>query len=233
MRIDLVVFDIAGTTVRDRDFVNDALRAALQAAKIEVTRAAVNEVMGLPKPEAIQRLIQGARKAGGSQPQVGAIHADFVARMQRFYASDPEIEPIPGTAETFAELRAAGIKVALDTGFSRDITQVILERLGWREGTVIDACTCSDEVARGRPHADMIHAIMQRLAIRDIRHVAKVGDTPADLHEGTNAGCGLVIGVTRGSHTREQLAVHPHTHLLETVADLPALLRSLGALPAK
>ena len=51
-----------------------------------------------------------------------------------------------------------------------------------------------------------------------------MGDTPVDLEEGTNAGCGRVIGVTRGTHTRAQLLPYPHTDLIETVADLPRLL---------
>ena len=37
--------------------------------------------------------------------------------------------------------------------------------------------------------------------------------------EGTAAGCGLVIGVTAGSHTAEQLEAVPHTHLVGTVAE--------------
>jgi len=51
-----------------------------------------------------------------------------------------------------------------------------------------------------------------------------VGDTPSDLEEGTAAGCGLVIGVTAGSHTAEQLKPFVHTHLIHTVAELPSLL---------
>ena len=54
--------------------------------------------------------------------------------------------------------------------------------------------------------------------------VAKVGDTPSDLQEGTAAGCGLVIGVANGTHTREQLAAHPHTHLIASLQELPALV---------
>jgi hypothetical protein len=34
----------------------------------------------------------------------------------------------------------------------------------------------------------------------------------------------MVVGVTRGSHTAEQLARYPHTHLIDTVAQLPPLL---------
>lgn len=59
--------------------------------------------------------------------------------------------------------------------------------------------------------------------VEDARHVGKVGDTPADLWEGHHAGCGLVVGVTEGAPTREQLAACPYTHLIGSVAELPAL----------
>jgi phosphoglycolate phosphatase-like HAD superfamily hydrolase len=96
--------------------------------------------------------------------------------------------------------------------------------VGWSRNVLIDATISSDEVARGRPYPDMIQDLMNRLGVEDPQRVAKVGDTPADLEEGRNAGCGLVIGVTAGTHSREQLERYPHTHLIETIAELPALL---------
>ena len=78
----------------------------------------------------------------------------------------------------------------------------------------------SDEVPRGRPYPDMVLALMSRFGILSASHVAKIGDTPSDLHEGTSANCGWVIGVCEGSHTREELAVHPHTQLLPSLRDL-------------
>ena len=114
--------------------------------------------------------------------------------------------------------------MALDTGFSRVITQVILDRLGWLSSQLIDATICSDEVERGRPYPDMIHALMGQLNVSDARRVAKVGDTPVDLQEGEQAGCGRVIGVTGGTHSRRELEAYYHTDLVETVAELPALL---------
>jgi phosphonatase-like hydrolase len=181
--------------------------------------------MGIPKPEAIRTLI--ARSAVAESALLGridAIHDAFVARMIRFYQADPSVHEVAGAGRAFAALKRAGIKVALDTGFSRDVTRVVLDRLGWSAGGLIDATVTSDEVPRGRPHPDMVFHLMSRLGIRDPKRVAKVGDTPADLEEGANAGCGLVVGVTRGTHTREQLAPFPHTHLIDSVADLPALL---------
>ena len=65
---------------------------------------------------------------------------------------------------------------------------------------------------------------MRRLGVGDTRAVAKVGDTRADLEEGTNAGCGLVVGVTTGSFTRAQLEAYPHTHIVASVADVPELV---------
>ncbi len=223
MNIDLVVFDMAGTTVNDEDGVNRSVREALAEVGLAVTPEAVNEVMGIPKPLALRHLVE----SGGRQDLVArldAIYTDFVARMIRFYQTDLSVREIAGASDVFRRLRGAGIKVALDTGFSRDIAQVILDRLGWSDRKLVDITVTSDEVPRGRPHADMIVKAMRELGITDAGRVAKVGDTPSDLQEGTAAGCGLVIGVTAGSHTAAQLEPFEHTHLIGTVAELPKLL---------
>jgi phosphonatase-like hydrolase len=221
--IQLVVFDMAGTTVRDDDSVNRCLRGALEAAGLPVGAAAVNAVMGLPKPEAIAILVKRHDRAADLCDRLEAIHRDFVERSITFYRNDPSVGEIPGATHLFQTLKREGIRVALNTGFNRAITQVILDRLDWSKNRLIDASVCSDEVPKGRPHPDMIRELMSRLQIAGPRYVAKVGDTPADLEEGRNAGCGLVIGVTRGTHTREQLERFPHTHLVESIADLPRL----------
>ena len=222
MQIELVIFDMAGTTVNDEDGVNRAVREALAAAGIDVSRDAVNAVMGIPKPVALRQLIEQSPRSeliGQLEP----IHADFVIRMKRFYETDSSVHEIAGAGEVFRRLRAAGIKVALDTGFSRDIVDVVLKRLGWKQG-VVDTTVTSDEVECGRPQPDMVFKAMRDLGIADVRRVAKVGDTPADLEEGTRAGCGLVIGVTGGSHTAQQLQPYQHTHLIGSISELPAIL---------
>ncbi|WP_165228585.1 phosphonatase-like hydrolase [Aquisphaera insulae] len=220
MAIELVIFDLAGTTVDDGDAVNRCLRDALAAAGVTVTRDAVNGVMGIPKPVAIGVLLGGDAPAD----RIAAIFDDFAVRMTRFYAEDPAVAEVAGTSETFAALRAAGIKVAVNTGFDRAVTRTLLDRLGWERGGLIDASLCSDEVPRGRPHPDMIRRLMADLGVGDPRSVAKVGDTPADLQEGTAAGCGRVVGVLNGTHTRPQLEGFPHTDLIASVADLPGAL---------
>lgn len=223
MEIDLVVFDMAGTTINDDDGVNRCVRAALEAVGVKVTREAVNRVMGIPKPVAIAHLLEEAGR-GDLLEKLAEIHDDFVSRMIRFYQTDASVHEIPGASETFRRLKAAGIRVGLDTGFTRDIVDVVLARLGWSDKSLVDVTVTSDEVPRGRPHPDLLQRAMHLLDLTDPRRVAKVGDTPSDLEEGTRAGCGMVVGVTEGSHTAEQLRPCQHTHLIGTVAEIPALL---------
>jgi phosphonatase-like hydrolase len=221
-----VVLDMAGTTVYDGDAVHASIGDALRVADVPVTRDEINAVMGLPKPLAIRLLLErgAADQATVREETVRRLYADFQRRMLAYYGADPAVREIEGTSAAFRTLREAGIKIALDTGFARPIADAILERLGWARSGLLDATVTSDEVANGRPHPDMIFRAMERTGVAEARRVAKVGDTPSDLQEGHAAGCGWVIGVTEGSHTREQLAQYPHTHLIRTVAALPSCL---------
>src|SRR5262245_41839823 len=223
MPIDLVIFDMAGTTVYDGDAVHAGLANALAEAGVRVARDQVNAVMGMPKPVAIRSLLSTHEGKPPLEPRVAAIYASFERLMLTHYRTDASVRAVDNAEAVFRTLRERGIKVALDTGFTRRITNVILERLGWN-AAVIDASVTSDEVARGRPYADMVHRAMKLTGVRDSARVAKVGDTPADLLEGDAANCALVIGVTSGSHTREQLQVYPHTHLVASLRELPAII---------
>ncbi|MGH7555672.1 MAG: HAD family hydrolase, partial [Longimicrobiales bacterium] len=107
----------------------------------------------------------------------------------------------------------------------RELTDMIVRSLRWGP-ELMDAVICADDVAHGRPAPDMILLAMKRVGVDDPRVVAVVGDTSADLLSGGNAGAGFVIGVLTGAHDREELTRHPHTVLLESVADLPGWLRT-------
>lgn len=222
--VKLVVFDMAGTTVADGDAVNRCLREALGAAGLEVSRDEVNAYMGIPKPVAIRSLIERSPRHDHLLGEVDAIFADFTRRMTGCYETDDTLSEVPGARRLFTNLQRAGIKVALNTGFSRHVADTLLKRLMWLDDEAIDATITSDEAPRGRPFPDMIEHLRTRLNIEDPAAVAKVGDTPADLEEGTQAGCGLVIGVTWGTHTREQLAKFPHTHIVNSLAELESVL---------
>jgi phosphonatase-like hydrolase len=223
--IELAVFDMAGTTVEDGDAVRNCLRATLAAVGAPLDRDAVTPVMGLPKPEALRRLLLSAGKSA-EPADVAPLHADFIRRIVEYYRTDPAARALPGAADSFRRLRAAGVKVALNTGFSSDIVEVLLRRLGWSIPEVVDGCVCSDQVPHGRPHPDMVQALMRRFGVADPRRVAKIGDTVADLAEGEAAGCGLNIGVATGACSVEELRRHPHTHLVPSVVEATDVILS-------
>lgn len=232
--LSLVVFDLAGTTIEDHDVVADCLVSALASVGVSATTEDANAVMGMPKPVAIARLIERAESAPQAidAPRVLAATRVFEDAIRRHYGAPGGIVPIPGIEDVFADLHDAAVCIAIDTGFSARVTDDILDRLGWIARGAVDLRVTSDEVPRGRPAPDMIFEAMRRLAIIDPRTVAKVGDTPADLREGTAAGCRWVIGVTYGSHRRGELVDHPHTAIVDDARELLAALgvsRARGA----
>jgi phosphonatase-like hydrolase len=224
----LAVFDVAGTTVLDGDAVAECLLTVVNQ-RVPVSMEEVLEVMGLPKPVAIRRLLSrpginqgGDLGAAVLDAAVQEAHETFRAAMIERYRHGP-IAPAEGAERVFATLRRAGVRVALDTGFSRDILQTILDRLAWSSGA-IDFSIASDEVAHGRPQPDLIYRAMALANVEDSVRVAKIGDTPSDMEQGLSARCGCVVGVTYGTHTREQLS-RPG---VQTIDRLPDLLPLLG-----
>lgn len=226
MRYELVVCDLSGTTIADGDAVNKCLRKSLSRAGLVATPAAVDRVMGLPKPESLRLLIEEFAGADRERllGKLEAIHDDFVSLMIDCYERDPNLREVEGTSSVFRALKNRGVRVAVDTGFSRKIADILIARTRWIDEGLVAASAASDDVPRGRPYPDMIQYIMYQLGVNDPARVVKIGDTPADLNEGTAAGCGLVIGVTSGTHTKEQLAQFPHDRLVESIRDLPSVL---------
>jgi phosphonatase-like hydrolase len=219
MKIKLAVFDLAGTTVRDNKDVHRVLQSALSQHGVQISIAEANKVMGIPKPVAIRHLLNefysGDRVI--NEKWIDEIHKLFVAEMIRFYREDESVGEKAGVSETFRMLKSTGIKVAVDTGFDRPITAPLLERLGWIKQYLVDASVTSDEVANGRPYPDLIFEAMKRTGVADVKSVAKIGDTASDLEEGNSAGCGLVVGITSGAFTREELTTVKHSFLIDNI----------------
>ena len=223
MNIQLVVFDIAGTTLKDEeDVVANCFTKALSNHGIDISAEEMNRVMGYRKIDAIKMVLDD-KAIEVREEKVQAIHDEFLELINKHYTEAP-IEEIDGASSLFKSLKEKGIKIAINTGFSRSTTDIIIDRMGWKENGLIDTSATSDEVNQGRPSADMINKIMAELDITDIKSVAKVGDTPSDLMEGTNAGCAITVGVLYGTHTKEELIDYPHDYLISDISELNEIL---------
>lgn len=225
-KIGLAVFDMAGTTVYDNGAIAEAFQTAFAKKGLSIPIQDINKVMGWRKIEAITRLLQEhyPESSVDSVHIVDAINADFQKILVDFYECDKQLRPLPYAEEVFALLKGEGIKIALNTGFTRLIADIILRRLNWKSSPLIDATICSDEVSVGRPAPEMIQELMRILGIAESKKVAKVGDTAVDILEGRNAKCGKVIGVATGAYTKEDLIGYEPDAIIESLSELPSIL---------
>lgn len=219
-RIVLACLDMAGTTVADDGAVLGAFNEALDALGVigEAERGRMTEyvvaTMGESKITVFRALFPGDESR--AQAANHAFEAAYGRRVDR-------AKPIPGAVETFELLRERGVRIALTTGFSRATADALLDHLGWRALTDL-SLTPQEVGGRGRPHPDLVLAAAQRLADGHTSRVAVAGDTVGDIRSGLAAGALIVAGVLTGAHDRDRLTEAGATHLLGSVAGLPALL---------
>ena len=220
--VDLAVLDLAGTTVRDDGAVEGAFVDALTAVGagpgtggFDERLARLRATMGRSKLEVFGELV-------GDDATARRAHDAFEAAYGARLASGA-VQPLDGAEDAITALRAAGVRVCLTTGFSPATLAALLEALGWHDRA--DLALAPGPGVRGRPHPDLILSAVLRLGVDDVRRVAVAGDTASDLLAGTRAGASVVAGVLTGAHDRAALEAAPHTHVLASIVDFPALCR--------
>jgi phosphonatase-like hydrolase len=223
--VRLVVFDIGGTIIEDNGEVISAFAAALEMNGLSATDTELRELKGSSKRDVIKTFVE--RRWGpdtaGNEERIGKAYGDFRAELENKF-SNGGVKPITGAASTFAWLKKRNIACATTTGFYRAVTNNILDTAGWRD--TFAANICSDDVKDGRPAPYMIFRAMETARVGDVREVLNVGDTPLDLQAGRRAGALGVIGVLSGVHKRDRLLRESPSHLIASVADLPALVET-------
>jgi phosphonatase-like hydrolase len=219
---ELVVLDMAGTTVMDDGLVVRAFTEAIGAAGVseEDDRfpkmlAYVEETMGQSKITVFRALL-------GEETAAQEANAAFERAYARLVAAG-ECTPVDGAEDVIRALRREGVKVAFGTGFAPATQTAILDALGWRD--LADLALAPGDGVRGRPFPDLVLAAALRLEVSDVRRIAVAGDTPSDVRSGLAAGASVVAGVLTGAGTRAGLEAAGATHVLDSVRDLPSLLR--------
>jgi phosphonatase-like hydrolase len=237
-QIKMVMFDLSGTTIHDDTGVRDCLYRAAVEHQLPTTPEEILLHMGTNKIHLYQFLI--ARSLGRNPDFRGFERTQDPETLERathiFHCYEElmldhyrkEVREVPGAADTFRWCHAHGIKVATDTGFHHGITQAIMDCTGWVRDGLVDVSVDVEHIPgqRGRPAPFMIFHAMQVLDIQSVNEVLKIGDTPADMLEGTNAGCRGVVGVMTGPRPVTAWGVYRHTHVIPSVKELPQLIET-------
>ena len=214
-RITVACLDMAGTTVADDGIVIAAFRAAIDDQRLP--DQARDRAMRIAHDTMGQSKIVVFREIFGDEGTAQRVNTAFEEHYAAAVAAG-RIEPLPGAADTLKQLRDAGLKVCLSTGFSPVTRDAILDALGWRD--LIDLALSPADVGRGRPFPDMALTALLRLGGGAVSELAVAGDTPSDIESGLRAGAGVVAGVLTGTGTRAGFEQAGAPLILDSIADL-------------
>lgn len=223
--IELIVVDMAGTTVADDGIVERAFALAVERSGIatgdafEAAIEYVRDTMGQSTTEVFRVLARGDEAAAqrGSAAFEGA-YAELVA--------SEGVAEIAGAADVIRELRGAGASIALTTGFAPTTRDAILDALGWQG--IVDVVLSPSDAGRGHPHPDLALTALLRTGTSAVDAMVVVGDTVSDIESGVNAGAGFVVGVLSGAHDRDALTLAGADAVIDSITELPALLGLRG-----
>ena len=257
-RFKAVVFDWAGTTIDFGSFAPmGVFVGAFARFGITVSVAQARGPMGKPKWDHIRAMMDLPEIAAQwrdihrrlpEDADVDRVYEVFVPMNEEVVARYATL--VPGCREAVAQLRAAGLKIGSTTGYVRSIMERVLP-VAAAQGYAPDCLVCADDLPEGRPGPLGMYRCFIDLQVYPPAAVVKVDDTAPGIAEGVAAGC-LTVGVALSGNavglTPEALAATSAAerarlragatalltaagadHVIDTVADLPALLERLDA----
>lgn len=194
-RLKAVILDWAGTTV---DYGSLAPVRTLQRvfadSGITLTELETRQDMGLPKKDHIRAILSMTRVQGEwmrlhrnalTESDVDQLYREFVPLQSSCLLEYATV--IPGVLEAMEEFRRRRLKVGTTTGYTREMLDLLMGASA-KAGYIPDCSIAPGDVGAGRPAPFMIYENLVRLQVYPLMAIAKIGDTPADIQEGLNAG---------------------------------------------
>jgi len=223
MKISMVVFDMAGTTIDEDNIVYKTLQKSINDFGIVVNLEGVLAIgAGKEKLNAIQDIIKEYGNVNDLK-KADKILKVFLDNLATAYEAF-DIKSMTNAESVLFELRNKNILVVLNTGYDKQTANFILNKINWRQFHHFDLLVTASDVINSRPAPDMITYAMNLFSINDSKKVIKVGDSKIDIEEGKNANCLYNIGVTTGAQTREQLLEANPDYIIDDLNDLITLL---------
>ena len=213
----MLVCDMAGTVIHEKGIVYNALFNTIKLINSSIERREINNFYGCNKKEVIDYFVD---KQVMNDPEIVKmnLNSEFNYFLKKEYKDNPNVKLVDSNIPFFFNaLRDQDIKVTLNTGYNRDIQNLLIDKFNLLDH--IDDYISSEEVSRGRPYPYMINTLMKRNKIEDPTSVIKIGDTVADIIEGKNANCNTV-GVLSGASSKSILHKYNPDYIIDSIIDL-------------
>ena len=222
--IRLAVLDMAGTTVSDGGVVERSFVEALGGMGFDPDGAELRDAPRLRARArwASRRSPCSASVFGGDEARAQEANRRFETAFDARGVARRDRARCPGAETALDALRARGVRICLTTGFSPATREQLMDVLGWRD--LVDLSLSPGDGVRGRPYPDLIltalDAARASTRCRRSRSPATRRATSIAGHRGrarrSSPGCSPARTTGPSSTTA------PHTHVLDSIADLPA-----------
>lgn len=195
-KLKALILDWAGTTVDHGSLAPvRTMQKVFARANLRVDEPEIRRHMGLPKRHHLSAILCSTpqvrdewTRLHGCAPQeadVEALYREFIPLQFSCLLEYSAI--IPGVVEAAERFRRRGLKIGTTTGYTREMLDLLVEA-SKKTGYIPDCNLAPGDVGSGRPHPYMIYENAVRLEVYPMAAIAKIGDTPADIEEGLNAG---------------------------------------------
>ncbi|GGD24641.1 HAD-IA family hydrolase [Sinisalibacter lacisalsi] len=227
MDLSLVVFDVDGTLIDSQDIIVTAMhRAFADAGRPLPARAAVLSVVGLSLHDAVARLAPEL-DAGAVDETVARYRAAFIALREEtggeaasplYPGARAVVEALHARPEVLLGVATGKARRGLDHAFAgHDLDRFFVTRQ-------------TADLHPSKPHPAMLEAALAETGVAPGRAVM-VGDTTFDIEMARGAGV-LPIGVAWGYHPPEALHSAGAAFVIESFAQLPAVLEQFWRVSA-
>ena len=192
-----VIFDMDGTLADTFPLVVSAWNAAMRGhAGRDATAEEVIARFGVPDPMMIRNALPP--HLGDEAVEVYHVHYE---RQHGALA-----QPFEGITEMLAAIKSRGLLTGVMTGKGRRSAKITLAALAW-EG-MFDAVVTGEDVTHQKPHPEGLLKVTEQLRVAPAECVF-VGDSPADIGAGKNAGMRTIVAGWHPVYLDEVRAMGP------------------------
>ena len=147
----MIIFDMAGTTIQEKGIVYNSLFNTIKLIKPDLLRSDISRFAGYNKNEVIKYYIDQQRM---NSPDVVLrnLKSEFNYYLKKEYINNDSVKLMDKNMPSFFNLlREQDIKICLNTGYNKDIQNLLIDKLELLD--CIDDYISSEEVER----IDLIH----------------------------------------------------------------------------
>ena len=223
--ISLVCCGLIGTLVADDGLIERSFAEAIATQGVVAGTSAfarrmsqVHRARGMPPGDVLRVLFpDNEARAQAAELAFDRALPDALSRAN--------IRTLPGAAEALDDLRGAGRRVCVLTSLPRRVLNQVLGAANLRRH--VDLALSTEDAPRGFPAPDLALAAMLQAGVTAVQDMALVHGTGAGMECGRRSGASVVVGVLTGAHSAARLRAAGATHIVSSIAEVPALLEKL------